>query len=125
VFSSISYESFYDELEKIAQEREEGKPPVTKKRLKQMAIALPVIAAGSGLGYVTGRGIRSLMMKHLKPKVVEEAAKRNWGPKIRKAMPAIAGGLAGAVGAAHLMRRKKIKEWIEKDEAKRPEQHGS
>jgi hypothetical protein len=51
--------SFFDELEKIAEEAGEGPggPFITKDRLKRLGIASLQTAAGAGLGALTGSAI--------------------------------------------------------------------
>ena len=83
--------SFFDELEKIAEEagEEPGGPFITKNRLKRLAVAAGLTAAGAGLGEATGHYIN---------KWINKSTSREG--MLRKAAPFV-GGAAGIAAYMH------------------------
>lgn len=134
---------FFDELTKIGaaqeylQERQfeqeknsDGVPEhqdqgfVTKKKLKQLAIMLPVAAAGYGLGTATGKGIRDWLAN---PSGAGAALRRfeqahpKMGPILIRGVPVAAAASIPLAAGVALMRNKKVKDWIEsRHEGARP-----
>lgn len=132
--------AFFDELTKIGAAQEylqergfeqeknsDGVPErqgyVTKKKLRQLAIMLPVAAAGTGLGVASGRAIRSyLRSPHAAKSLLNfERQHPKVGPLLIRGVPPAAlaaGTLAAGLG---VMRTKKVKDWIEgRHEGARP-----
>jgi hypothetical protein len=100
--------ALFDELEKIAEERD----PMDKSKLRNLLLTVvPATALGTGLGYATGRLIR----RHAGP-----AIRRNVPESvIRKYGPAVASGLATGAAAAAYYHRKSVGEAMEKKHEKR------
>ena len=115
----ISYSAFFDELEKIAEDKPEDRY-VTKERLKRLAIAVPTLGAGLAIGHFGGKLLGHELSKH--KGVIGNFAKEH--PTLIKAVPATLGGL-GAMALA--LKNRKLKDYIthgdkQKNESKRPKQ---
>jgi hypothetical protein len=110
-----NYAAFHGEIEKIAKENEDKKRGwITKDKLKRLAIAAPVAAAGAGLGHGAGQLVRNYA---LSPRAQEAlkglSASRPWAGKALSALPAVAGGLAAGAGALQAMKNRKMRDFIE------------
>lgn len=120
----IDFAAFHEEIEKIAQEKEEKKDRwITKDTLKRLAIAAPVAAAGAGLGYGAGKLVGRYALSDKARRAMQElAAKHPIGASIGKKLPMIAGGLAAGAGTLQALKNKKMLKYIEgEDEGKRPQ----
>jgi len=97
----ISLDTFFDEMDKIAEEQKY----ITKDKLKRLGTVMAVAGLGSGAGYATAKAIQ-----RIKPKYVQKL--RELIPrKQRPIIGAAVGGVAG--GYAAMKKRKKIEEYIE------------
>lgn len=120
----IDFTAFHEEIEKIAQEKEEKKGRwITKGTLKRLAIAAPVAAAGAGLGHGVGKLVGRYALSDTARRAMQEMAKKHpIGSSIGRKLPAIAGGLAAGAGVLQALKNKKMLEYVEgKDEGKRPQ----
>ena len=106
----ISYLTFFDELEKIA---EEERKFVNKGRLKRLLLATGATAAGAGLGHATGE----LFRRKVGPRLLE-AGRGLPKSTVAKYGPAVAGGLTAGAGALAMLHRRKTDRYI--DEGQRP-----
>jgi len=125
--------AFFDELEKISaaqeylQERQfeqeknsdgvpERQEPVTKKRLKQLAIMLPVAAAGTGLGVAAGRAMRNYLAS---PSGAARALRQfeqhhpKMGPILIRGVPPAAVAMGTLAAGLGVMKAQKVRDWIE------------
>jgi len=108
----ISYSTFHEEIEKIAEEAKPG--TITKEKLKRLAIAAPVAAAGAGLGHATGKLVgRAVLTDKARQALQQAARQRPWAAKAVGALPAVAGGLAAGAGVLQAMKGRKMREYIE------------
>lgn len=120
----IDFAAFHEEIEKIAQEKEEKKDRwITKDTLKRLAIAAPVAAAGAGLGYGAGKLVGRYALSDKARRAMQELAKKHpIGASIGRKLPMIAGGVAAGAGTLQALKNKKMREYIEgTDEGKRPQ----
>ena len=110
-----SYTAFHTEIVKIAKENEDKKKGwITKDKLKRLAIAAPVSAAGAGLGYGAGQLVKKHVLSDRARSVLQEAAaKRPWAGMAVKALPVLAGGLAAGAGAMQAMKGRKMRQYLE------------
>lgn len=102
----ISYETFHNEIVKIAEERR--KPDITKERLKRLLIATGATGAGAFLGEGVSQAIRRKAHAPLRDsvgKLIPRAVARRYGP-------AALGALGGAVGGIAYAHRKKTDDYI-------------
>jgi len=103
----IYYPSFYDELEKIGEEKKD----ISKEKLKRLLLTVvPGAAIGAGLGTLAGKAIRP-HLPHVVRKVPPSLLARYGGP--------VLGAATGALGGLAAYRARKVKEFI--DEGKRPQ----
>lgn len=123
----IDYTAFHEEIEKIAQDKDEKEKGhwINKDTLKRLAIVAPVAAAGAGLGHGTGKLIqRAAMRTEGGKRLLTEFAKRHpIGASIGKKLPAIGGGLAAGAAALMALKNKKVQKYLkgDTDEGKRPQ----
>jgi hypothetical protein len=89
-------DSFFDELEKIAEEQDRQ---ITRERLKRFAKTLVPVAIGTGLGYGTYKALQPTIQKHITK-----------NPQIAKYLLPMAGGVGAALGVV----RKELTKEIDK-----------
>jgi len=112
----ISYPAFFDELEKIAEEKKDDNS-VTKARLKRLAVAVPVAGAGMFAGHFGGRALAHKLEQN-KGAIGDFVRKH---PRAARVLPLGVAGLAGAAGLAAAMRHKQIDKYVRHgNEDKRP-----
>lgn len=101
-----NYPAFWDELEKIGEEKKDN-----KERLKRLMLTVvPGAAIGTGLGVGVGKLIRP-HLPHVVRKVPPSLLARYAGPAI--------GMAGGAMAGLAAYRARKLKDFI--DEGKRPQ----
>lgn len=101
------YSGLFDELEKISEvRRKDATKEIFKRHLKTLA---PVFL-GAGLATGTGYAVRDALLR--RSGKLSELARRY--PAIKKYAPVAAGALGGAAGYVGGLRRKAIRDYIEK-----------
>jgi hypothetical protein len=109
--------SFFDEIEKIAQELPHtpvGDNLITKERFKRFLGAAIPGAIGAGVGYGTGH----LIGKPIENKLVEMGSRRSPAKMLRYALPTAA-GLGAALSLARLNLLNKLFEKVKGEDTKR------
>lgn len=102
-----SYSALFDELEKIA----EDDRWVTKERLKRLALAVPVVGAGTFAGSMAGQAV-GRKLRESKGSIGRLARKH---PGIAsKVVPALAGAAVGVPALLATLRSRKTQKYIEK-----------
>lgn len=103
--------SFFDELVKIGEENQW----VTKDRLKRLAIAVPVVAAGTFAGSMAGQAAGHALRKN---KGAIGDLIRKYPSIASKAVPALAGAAVGVPALLAAMRSRKTQKYIESGDDK-------
>lgn len=97
----VNCSSFFDELEKIA---EDDNNKITKEKLKRLLKVVGVTSLGAGLGYATGSAVNKYIAKKFKSSPPSSSLMR-W-------IPTIAGGLSATAAMINKYQRKDIDNYI-------------
>jgi len=106
--------SFFDELEKIAQDTRVPDNQITKERFKRFLGAAIPGALGTGIGYGVGRFVG----RPLERKLVEIGIRRGPAKVLRYALPTAA-GLGAALSLSRANLKGKLFKKVQGDDARR------
>lgn len=103
----INYGAFFDELEKVAEEK---KKFVTKDKLKRGVMAAGLVGVGTGLGHASGLAFR----RYMRSRGSKQLRKVIPASKLSKFLPTAIGVASGGLAALQALKAKKVKDFIEK-----------